>query len=31
MAVVLRGGPIRPGTEIHVELPGVPHLPLDRV
>ncbi|WP_199752947.1 MOSC domain-containing protein [Actinoplanes sp. ATCC 53533] len=31
MAVVLRGGPIRPGTEIHVELPGLPHLPLDRV
>jgi hypothetical protein len=31
MAVVLRGGPIRPGAEIHVELPGVPHLPLDRV
>ena len=31
MAVVLQGGPIRPGAEIHVELPGVPHLPLDRV
>jgi MOSC domain-containing protein YiiM len=31
MAVVLRGGPIRPGAEIHVELPGLPHLPLDRV
>jgi hypothetical protein len=31
MAVVLRGGPIRPGTEIHVELPALPHQPLDRV
>ena len=31
MAVVLRGGPVRPGTEIHVELPPRPHLPLDRV
>ena len=31
MAVVLRGGPIRPGTEIHVELPAPPHRPLDRV
>ena len=31
MAVVLRGGPIRPGDEIQVELPARPHLPLDRV
>ncbi|MFB9359333.1 MOSC domain-containing protein [Actinoplanes nipponensis] len=31
MAVVLRGGPVRPGTEIHVELPPPPHRPLDRV
>ena len=31
MAVVLRGGPIHPGTEIDVELPGLPHRPLDRV
>lgn len=31
MAVVLHGGPIRPGAEIHVELPAGPRLPLDRV
>jgi hypothetical protein len=31
MAVVLRGGPIRPGTEIDVELPALPHRALDRV
>ncbi|GAA3947268.1 hypothetical protein Aau02nite_68660 [Amorphoplanes auranticolor] len=31
MAVVLRGGPVRPGAEIHVELPPPPHRPLDRV
>jgi hypothetical protein len=31
MAVVLRGGPVRPGAEIHVELPPLPHRPLDRV
>lgn len=31
MAVVLRGGPVRPGAEIHVELPPEPHRPLDRV
>jgi MOSC domain-containing protein YiiM len=31
MGVVLRGGPIRPGTEIDVELPALPHRPLDRV
>jgi MOSC domain-containing protein YiiM len=31
MAVVLRGGPVRPGAEIHVELPPGPHRPLDRV
>ena len=31
MAVVLRGGPIRPGAEIEVEFPALPHRPLDRV
>ena len=31
MAVVLRGGVVRPGSEIHVELPAGPQLPLDRV
>jgi len=31
MAVVLRGGAVRPGSEIDVELPPRPHLPLDRV
>jgi hypothetical protein len=31
MAVVLRGGTIRPGDRISVELPDSPHLPLDRV
>jgi MOSC domain-containing protein YiiM len=31
MAVVLRGGTIRPGVEIHVELPAPPYLALDRV
>jgi hypothetical protein len=31
MAVVLRGGLIRPGTEIAVELPALPHRALDRV
>jgi hypothetical protein len=31
MAVVLRGGPIRPGDGIEVELPALPYRPLDRV
>jgi MOSC domain-containing protein YiiM len=31
MGIVLRGGPIRPGDRIQVELPDEPHLPLDRV
>jgi MOSC domain-containing protein YiiM len=31
MGVVLRGGPIRPGSEIDVEFPALPHRPLDRV
>ena len=31
MAVVLRGGPIRPGDAVAVELPPHPHVPLDRV
>ncbi|MFL6001330.1 MAG: hypothetical protein ACJ72P_00835, partial [Nocardioides sp.] len=31
MAVVLRGGPVRPGSEIEIELPAGPRLPLDRV
>jgi MOSC domain-containing protein YiiM len=31
MAVVLRGGPIRPGTKIDVEFPALPHRRLDRV
>lgn len=31
MAVVLSGGPIRPGSAIEVELPALPHRPLDRV
>jgi MOSC domain-containing protein YiiM len=31
MGVVLRGGPIRPGDPVGVELPLPPHLPLERV
>ena len=31
MAVVLRGGPIRPGYAVVVERPPHPHVPLDRV
>lgn len=31
MGVVLRGGPVRPGDPITVELPPPPHVPLDRV
>jgi hypothetical protein len=31
MGVVLRGGPVRPGDPVTVELPPPPHLPLDRV
>lgn len=31
MAVVLSGGPVRPGDEIRVALPPPPHRPLDRV
>ncbi|MFI5895538.1 MOSC domain-containing protein [Actinoplanes sp. NPDC051513] len=31
MAVVLRGGPIRPGDAIIAELPPLPHAPLERV
>ncbi len=31
MGIVRRGGPIRTGDTIHVELPEQPHLPLDRV
>ena len=31
MGVVLRGGPIRPGDPVAVELPPLPHEPLDRV
>ncbi|XVU26942.1 MOSC domain-containing protein [Actinoplanes sp. CA-054009] len=31
MAVVLRGGPIRPGDEIGVELPPVPFVPLAKI
>ncbi|AFC29566.1 hypothetical protein PM3016_2686 [Paenibacillus mucilaginosus 3016] len=31
MAVVLAGGPIRPGDAITAELPPLPHRPLDRV
>lgn len=31
MGVVLRGGPVRPGDPIEVELPAPPYLPLDRV
>jgi MOSC domain-containing protein YiiM len=31
MAVVLRGGPIRPGDDVHVEFPPHPHAPLERV
>jgi MOSC domain-containing protein YiiM len=31
MGIVLRGGPVRPGDTIRVELPAQPHQPLDRV
>jgi MOSC domain-containing protein YiiM len=31
MGIVLRGGPVKPGDMIRVELPEQPHLPLDRV
>lgn len=31
MGVVLRGGPVRPGDPVTVELPPLPHEPLDRV
>jgi hypothetical protein len=31
MGVVLRGGPIRPGDPVGVELPPLPHAPLERV
>jgi MOSC domain-containing protein YiiM len=31
MAVVLRGGAVRPGDAVSVDLPERPHLPLDRV
>jgi MOSC domain-containing protein YiiM len=31
MGVVLRGGPVRPGDPISVELPAPPYLPLERV
>ena len=31
MGVVLRGGPVRPGDAITVELPPLPHEALDRV
>jgi MOSC domain-containing protein YiiM len=31
MGVVLRGGRIRPGDQVVVELPPPPHLPLERV
>ena len=31
MAVVLRGGPVRPGDALHAELPQGPHLPLQPV
>jgi MOSC domain-containing protein YiiM len=31
MGVVLRGGPVRPGDPVAVELPPSPHEPLDRV
>lgn len=31
MGVVLRGGPVRPGDLVTVELPPGPHVPLDRV
>jgi MOSC domain-containing protein YiiM len=31
MSVVLRGGPVRPGDPVAVELPPPPHQPLDRV
>ena len=31
MAVVLRGGPIRPGDMVTAELPPLPHAPLERV
>jgi MOSC domain-containing protein YiiM len=31
MGVVLRGGPVRPGDTISVELPAPPYLPLERV
>jgi MOSC domain-containing protein YiiM len=31
MGVVTRGGPVKPGDTIRVDLPDQPHLPLDRV
>ncbi|MEV5614119.1 MOSC domain-containing protein [Streptomyces sp. NPDC052225] len=31
MGVVRQGGPVRPGDAVHVELPALPHTPLDRV
>ena len=31
MAVVLRGGPVRPGDPVVVELPAHPYAPLERV
>ncbi|GLH96013.1 MOSC domain-containing protein [Phytohabitans aurantiacus] len=31
MGIVLRGGPVRPGDAISVDLPARPHEPLDRV
>jgi MOSC domain-containing protein YiiM len=31
MAVVLCGGPVRPGDRVAVEVPAKPHLPLERV
>ncbi|WP_329034453.1 MOSC domain-containing protein [Streptomyces sp. NBC_00178] len=31
MAVVLRGGPVRPDDSVRIELPPLPHRPLERV
>ncbi|MEU4244556.1 hypothetical protein [Actinoplanes sp. NPDC026619] len=31
MAVVLRGGPVRPGDVVTVELPPLPHAPLEAI
>jgi MOSC domain-containing protein YiiM len=31
MGIVVRGGPVKPGDPIHVELPAGPHEPLERV